>query len=227
MKKINKKLLLVATFIVFFVLIQFYPLVESTQASCTTSLGIVTCIDDVVVTLQVDSGLSLSDGANVTMAPHISVGVNSSIGSSAWTVITNNVNGYSLSVNPSTAPALQLTIGASDTFANYTETSPGDPEQPWSVASGAKEFGYSAYGADTLDGTWGTAHSCGAAGAPSTTQSYVGFKTDLSKREIANKSSATTVAGVTTTICFAAQQNGTLAVPGTYTATITGTAITL
>jgi hypothetical protein len=210
--KILKKALGIS-FVALFLFVQFYSLTEYAFA----------VTDNVVVTLDVDSGISISDGAAVTMAPNISVSANGSIGSSSWTVITNGANGYSLSVNDSTDPALK---SASDSFANYTEAVAGTPEV-WSVPSGNKEFGYSAYGTDTSTGTWGTAASCGAAGVPSGTQKYVGFEATPTQKIIATRATVTPFAGITTTICFAAEQDGIFAAAGTYTATITGTAVTL
>lgn len=204
--------LVISVLIVFF-FAQFYSLTEYAFA----------VTDNVVVTLDVDSGISISDGAAVTMAPNISVSSNNSIGSSTWTVITNGANGYSLSVNDSTDPALRSTT---DSFANYTEEVAGTPDV-WSVPSGSKEFGYSAYGTDTPTGTWGTGTSCGAAGVPTGTQKYVGFLPTPTTKIIATRATVTPFAGITTTICFAAEQDGIFAAAGTYTATITGTAVTL
>lgn len=210
--KILKKALGIS-FLVLFLFVQFYSLAEYAFA----------VTDTVVVTLDVDSGISISDGAAVTMAPHISVSANGSIGSSTWTVVTNNATGYTLSVNDSTDPALQ---SGANSFANYTEAVVGTPEA-WSVPSGNKEFGYSAFGTDTPTGTWGTAASCGAAGVPSATQLYVGFAPTPTQKIIATRATVTPFAGIPTTICFAAEQDGIFAASGTYTATITGTAVTL
>lgn len=181
------------------------------------SAGAVT--DDVTVTLTVDSGITISDGANVTMTPNIGLISNSSIGSSAWTVVTNDADGYTLAVKASSSPAL---VSATDSFADYTETVNGTPEA-WSISSGTKEFGFSAYGTDTPTGTWGTAGSCGAAGVPEALQYYVGPKT--SDKQIASRASVTPVAGINTSICFAAEQKDVFADSGVYTATITATAL--
>ena len=177
--------------------------------------------DNVIVTLTVDSGITISDGADVTMAPNIGIASDSSIGSSSWIVRTNDPDGYTLAVKASTAPAL---ASAGSNFADYTEASTGVPEA-WSVGAGAKEFGYSAYGTDTSTGTWGTAASCGSGGLPAGAQKYVGFQT--TDKTIATRATTTSTSGVTTTICFAAQQNAIYAQAGVYTATITATATVL
>jgi hypothetical protein len=178
--------------------------------------------DSVLVTLDVDSGISITTPADVTMAPHIGVASDGSIGSVVWTVKTNVAAGYTLAVKASSSPAL---VSGGNSFADYTEAVAGTPEQPFTVASGDKEFGYSAFGTDTSTGTWGVAASCGSSGMPSATQKYVGFTT--SDKTVASRASVTPTAGIATTVCFAAAQNNIYAAAGTYTATITATATTL
>ncbi len=173
----------------------------------------VTATDGVVVTLTVDSGITISNGADSTMAPNIGVAADGSIGSSSWIVKTNNTTGYTLAVKASVSPAL---VSGGNSFADYTEAVAGTPEV-WSVGAGAKEFGYSAYGTDTATATWGTALTCGSGGTPDVAQKYVGFST--TDKIIAQKATVTPTTGITTNICFAAQQNGIYAASGTYTAT--------
>lgn len=300
MKSLNKKF--VFAFLLLFVVAQFYSLTEYAFAA--------TASDNIIITLDVDSGITISDCADVTMAPNISVSANGSIGSSTCTVKTNNVTGYTLAVksvksevatvnmtgaaggtsgyvvgdiltlatppggraatvtvatessgvvtavtlrtkgvgyttgikattggsgtglvevNVATLdtvanPALTLQTDITKFFADYTEGTPGTPEV-WSVASGDKEFGYSAYGTDTATGTWGTGDSCGSAGAPTGTAKYVGLL--ATDKTVATRSSVTPFAGIDTTLCFAAEQNAVYADSGRYTAVVTATATTL
>ncbi len=198
-----------------FLLQMLYFVVEPTISVAATAP------DSMVVTLNVDAGISISDGAAVTMAPNLSTGISGSIGSSSWLVKTNNYTGYKLDVKASASPAL---VSGGNSFADYTETSVGTPET-WSVAATNKEFGYSAFGNDTVTGTWGTTATCGAGGVPNASMKYVGFK--ITDKTIATTGVATPYAGTTTSICFAAEQNTTYAPAGVYTATITATATTL
>jgi hypothetical protein len=209
---LNKKITISLLALFVFFIFQFYPIVETASAQSSAS-------DNVIVNLDVTSGITISNGADVTMAPDIGVVSDSAIGTSSWVVKTNNVNGYSLSVKASTAPALQ---SGANSFADYHA---GITPATWSVSSGNKEFGYSAYGSDTATGTWGTGSSCGAAGVPTSTLNYAGFTT--SNNIIASSSAVTPNTGTMTTICFAAQQNGIYAPSGSYSATITATALTL
>ncbi len=214
-KFMNKKILrkVFAIVLMLVIMFQIYLFAEPVVAVSATN--------NVVVTLTVDSGITISAGANATMAPNIGVAADSSIGSSSWVVKTNNTAGYTLAVKASASPAL---VSGTNSFADYTEAVTGTPEV-WTVAAGTKKFGYSAYGADTPTATWGAAASCGTAGVPSGTQNYVGFKT--TDKIIAQKATVTPTTGVTTNICFAAQQNAIYAASGVYTATITATATTL
>lgn len=212
-KELNKKIAITLFTLFMFSIFQFYSIVKIVSAADDT--------DDVVVTLDVTAGITISDGDPVIMAPNIGIVSDSSIGSSSWLVKTNALNGYTLAVKATTTPALK---SGTESFADYTELVLGTPEA-WSVGAGDKEFGFSAYGTDTATATWGTAASCGAAGVPDVAQYYVGLST--SDKTIATRAAVTPTAGITTTICFAAAQNAIYAASGTYTATITATATTL
>lgn len=180
--------------------------------------------DEVIVTLNVETGITISDGDDVTMLPTMGILSNSAIGETTWTVKTNNVAGYNLNVKASTEPAMAHTT-TTDTFADYSETVLGTPET-WSVGSGDYEFGFSAYGDDVADGTWGAGVDCGTHTTISTNNlNYLGFKT--TDKTIATRSSVTPNVGVETNICFAAEQKDVYAPSGSYQAIITATAVTL
>ena len=185
----------------------------------------VTASDNVIVTLNVTSGITISNGADTTMTPNLGVTSDQAVGSSSWIVKTNNAAGYTLSVKASTSPA--LADGVVDSFADYTEAVAGTPDVWGGVAAGTKEFGFSAYGADTNTTTWGTSASCGntSTGVPAAAQKYKGFS--LTDFQIATRNVVTPNAGITTNICFAAQQNAVYASSGIYTATVIATAATL
>ena len=94
-KILKKSILLVCSLAL---LTQVYLWAEPTRADTNT--------DSVIVTLEVDSGITITEGIDVAMAPNIGVGSNTSIGGTSWIVKTNNVNGYNLNVKASTVPAL-------------------------------------------------------------------------------------------------------------------------
>lgn len=177
--------------------------------------------DDVLVTLTVDEGISITTGADVTMLPNISMSANSSIGSSSWNVKTNSHAGYTLAVKADAAPALVNTAGQS--FADYQTGAP----TTWNIPDSSYQFGFSAFGdvTDTPTATWGSG-GCGTDGVPNIGQKYTGF-TGTTSKIITTRNTVTSTSGMDTTICFAAEQKGVYAPSGTYTTTITATATTL
>lgn len=183
----------------------------------------VTATDQVVITLTVDAGISITSPADTSMSQNLGVSANVATASTTWNVKTNNVLGYTLSVNASTSPAMQ---SASSTIPDYTPAVADTPEL-WSVSSGTYEFGYSAFGSRISTGAWGTDSDCNGATINdfSTTLKYQNFATTT--RQIATHSATTTTSGDDATVCYAVQQNGSYIPSGTYTARVTATAVTL
>lgn len=218
MKKIYfKKVIALSVISLFLFQILYITAVEPTVAAA------VTASDSVVVTLNVTSGVSISDAGPVTMLPNLGISANNAAGTSAWTVKTNSTTGYTLGVKADASPALRITATPTSYFTDYTDT--GNTPEQWSVATGDKEFGFSAYGADVTDGTWGTGDLCetsSGSGVPITTMKYVGFET--TDQTIASSNTVTTTSGTVTNICFAAEQKDVYAPSGTYNTTITATA---
>lgn len=176
--------------------------------------------DEVQVSLTVDSGITISSPSDVTMSPNLSVTQNTSTGDVAWTVTTNDTDGYTLTVQASTSPALQ---SAGDDFPDYTETVENTPEA-WSVTS-AYEFGFGAHGTDVTDGTWGAGTACndGGAGNIPADINYQGFNGTTSV-QVASSNTVTSTTGTASTVCFAAEQDGVFAPSGAYSGIIVATA---
>ena len=177
-----------------------------------------TASDAIVITQVVTPGISISAPADITMTP-LSVTQNTSVGSATWTVITNSSTGYTLSINASTNPAMQGSGGRM--FTDYATSSPST----WSVTS-AYKFGFSAYGSNVNTTTFGTDTDCiNTTNVPSATLKWRGFY-GTNQIAIASSTAPTAVAGTTTSMCVATEQNGVFAPSDTYTATITATAVT-
>lgn len=212
MKNLTKKLIaisLVLTIICFFGYSSLEP----------QSVNAIAAGDTVVVTLNVDQGISITSPADVTMLPNLSVSQSQSLASTTWNVKTNNALGYNLNLKASTAPAMQQS--ASLYFEDYQTGTPNT----WLATSTHAYFGYSGYGNDVSTGTWGTGTLCGSGvGVPSASQKWKGFTTSSSTTHMANRTSTTTPSGIDTTVCYAAEQNATYVASGAYTATITATA---
>jgi hypothetical protein len=179
--------------------------------------------DSVVVTLDVTAGIAINSPSDVSMSRPLSMTNMTAIGTSTWNVVTNNAAGYNLTVKADTSPAMQQ--NATTTIADYDTGTP----TLWSVSAGTAKFGFSAFGPDTSDVTWGTGETCsgGAGHDPSSSLKYLGFTTSTSSLAIATRSSTTTFAGSATTVCFAVEQNNFYIPSGQYKATITATAVTI
>ena len=178
--------------------------------------------NSLVVTLNVTAGIAIDSPSDISMSRHLSLSNMTAIASSTWTVSTNNVTGYSLTIKASTAPAMQQ--NATTTVADYTVGTPS----LWSVSAGTAMFGFSAYGTDVNTTNWGTDSSCQSTDhVPSTSLKYSGFTTSTSSPIVATRTSTTSYSGVPTTVCFAVEQDAFYIPSGTYTATITATAVTI
>jgi len=216
MKKIHIKKILASSLIsLFFIQIMYFAIEPNIADAVATDTS------NVVVTLNVTSGITISGGGATTLTPNISMTNDKALGQSSWTVTTNNVTGYNLAVVASTTPAL-ASAAASDNFLDYTEAVSGTPETFVGPVSGTKEFGFTVYGTDAL-ATFGAPANCGTAAAPS--GKYVGLKY-TTPIIIASKAVITPSTGDVTNICFAAQQNTVYAKSGAYTATVSATATT-
>lgn len=181
----------------------------------------VSASDEVLVTLTVEAGISITSPSDETMSRNIGVSADTATGDTVWNVKTNNAAGYTLSVKATTSPAMH---NGSNSIDDYTPAVAATPET-WSVSSGA-EFGFSAFGTDVPTGTWGTDSDCiAAAHVPSAGLLYRDF--DTSDIQIATRAATTTTAGVDSTVCFAVEQDTFYIPSGVYQASIVATASTL
>ncbi len=212
---INKTLLALALFAL--CLPVLYPFVEGSRLSAATAS------DTVMVTLNVDAGISITSPSDVSMSQNLGVSALVATGNAVWNVKTNNSAGYTLGVKATSSPALE---SGSNSVADYTPAVAATPET-WSVPSGTAEFGFSGFGSHISTGTWGTDSDCvgGTANDPSTGLKYRDF--DTSDITIASSAATTTTAGVDSTVCFAVEQDGFYIPSGVYRATIVATATTL
>ena len=177
--------------------------------------------DTVVVTLNVDAGISITSPADTSMSNSLGVSVNVAVATTTWNIKTNSGLGYAMTVAASTNPAMKSGSLYVDDYSTTTMPS------TWSVASGAAKFGFTATGTDVSTATWGTGNYCNgsATSTVNTTKKYYGFHTTATTTS--TRASTTTPSGIDTTICYAVEQNGMYIGSGVYTATITATATTL
>lgn len=169
--------------------------------------------------------LSISSPANVTLTPAI-LGVTGGTGSSsaAWTIITDNPAGYSLTIKASSSPAL---VSGAYSFADYTPAG-ANPDFTWSVASIDSEFGFTPEGDDIVQKFRDNGDdSCNVVSGGDTANACW-YYASTTVQTIAQSTSANHPSGVATTVKFRATSGSShVQVEGTYTATTTVTALTL
>jgi hypothetical protein len=194
-----------------------------------STVGAATDTDQIIVNLTVDDGISITSPADVNMST-MGISANTSTGWAVWNVKTNAPAGYELDVIASATPAMQ---SGSDSFADYTEATPGDPDT-FAVDAGEFEFGFSALGVDVENvgsDKYGASGQtvCDDGSSSSTVNTNLNFEgfEGATNKIIASRAATTTTDGVDTRICFAAGQNGVFTPAGSYSATITATATTL
>lgn len=180
-----------------------------------------TATDEVLVNQPVTTTITISSPSDITLTALNGSGQNKSVGTTTWTVTTNNQAGWTLAVASSLSPAMQ-DVSTSKSFANYTGSGAG-----WTSPSNAFEFGISAHGSKTTGfGTVG-AGGCnsGTADVHSTTLIWKALTTG--GVQVASSSVKTATTGVATNVCYGTEQNGVFADSGSYVATTTATATTV
>jgi hypothetical protein len=179
------------------------------------------------VTLTVSKEIDVSAPGNATFGGSIP-GMSGNLGapiqaSSYFTVISNSVNGFNMSLSSSTNPALVLAGGT--VFPDYVPTVGGVPDYNWKNATGTAEFGYTVYGSGVngVDASLAFQNNgsiCGVAGTSGSYKCWLNFST--TPKQIVNRSTSTTGSGVMETITYQAESNIFL-ISGAYVANITAT----
>ncbi len=185
-----------------------------------------TATDEVVVTLNVGAGISITAPDDATMSTTIGISTTKAIATTTWNVKTNNAAGYTLALKSATSSTPAMKQDSDNTKVIADNTAGAVTPALWgSMGANTAEFGYSGYGTDVSTGTYGSDSSCGATSTPSTDLKYTSLRT--TDRTLASRSSTTTAAGVDTVACYAVEQGSNFFIAsGTYTATVTATATT-
>ena len=182
--------------------------------------------DEITVSQNVTSEISISSPSDVTMSPAIAgMTGGTGDGSATWTVITSDTSGFSMSLKASTDPALKA---GSYTFADYTAVGGTTPDYTWTVAAADSEFGYSVEPATTADTATifkDDGADCNAGSLNTADKCWLDFTT--SNVQVINRSSETSSSGEAEVVKFKAQSGSShFQEEGTYTATVTATAVT-
>lgn len=167
--------------------------------------------------------LSITPPGNLTLSPSITTaGGGLASTSGAWTVITDNTAGYTMTLKSSSSPAL---VSGVNSFADYVPSG-ANPDFTWTVGVSAARFGYSAEGVDIVPKFKDNGVVCNAGSADAADRCWKGLSTTA--EEIARKTSANQPSGTVTTLKFRAESGSSNVQPaGTYTATATLTVLAL
>ncbi len=169
-----------------------------------------------------DSYISISSPADIALSSISGLTGGGSEGTAAWTVITDNVAGYSMTIQTSTTPALKST---SDSFANYTPSG-GNPDYLFTNASANSSFGFSPEGSDVITRFKDNGSACNTGTSETSSRCWDGLST--SAANIAGSSTSNHPGGTPTTVRFRAESGAThIQTAGAYSATVTVTATTL
>ena len=181
--------------------------------------------DSVTVTQAVTAEITISSPSDVTMTSIAGITGGTGTGSATWNVKTNNTAGFNLAFKAGVSPAL---ADGSNNFADYTEAVADTPDFTWSIAAADSEFGYTVEPATAADAATifkddGTS-TCGTGSSQTADKCWIKFKTtDVIG---INRSGVTSASGEDEVVKFQAQSGASHFQPeGTYTATITATAL--
>lgn len=168
--------------------------------------------------------LSMSSVSNVNLSPSIG-GVTGGIanGSTTFTVTTDNVAGYTVTIQASSSPALQSPL---DFFADYS-ASASSPDYSFASTSSTSRYGFTVEGTDIANSFKDNGSSaCNTGSNDTVDKCWAGLST--SNQTIVNRTSANHPTGTPTTIKFRAHSGSShIQINGTYVATTTITALPL
>ncbi|MDO9399528.1 MAG: hypothetical protein Q7T79_02495 [bacterium] len=166
--------------------------------------------------------ISVSTPTDVTMSPAIGgISGGTGNGSTAWTILTDNPAGYTLSIKASSSPALQ---SGSNSFLDYTLIASSTPDYNWSVISTGSEFGFTPEGNDIIQKYKDNGSSCNVGILDTVDKCWYNFLT--SDETVAQSFVPNHPSGTATNVKFRAESgNSHLQIEGTYQAIITATVI--
>ncbi len=169
------------------------------------------------------SYISITDASDMSLPNVGGVSGGSSAGSLGWTVTTDNLAGYSLSIAAATSPALKSSGGAS--FEDYSPAGVA-PDYSFSITTTESAFGFSPEGTDILQKYKDNGSSCNAGSSDTADKCWDGFSTV--EKIVAEGTSSNHPSGTLTTLKLRAEV-GTdhIQDSGAYTTTLSVTAVTL
>lgn len=168
------------------------------------------------------SYISISSPSDLVLTNIGGIAGEGSEGTLSWTVVTDNVAGYSMTIAASTSPALQ---SAEDSFSDYVPAG-SDPDYDFVIAPSSSEFGFTPEGTDVSSRFKDNGSACNTGAGETSGKCWDGLST--TPQTVAGKTSANHPSGSTITVRFRAEAgNARIQTSGSYSASVTATAITL
>lgn len=167
--------------------------------------------------------LTITAPTDVTLSPAISdTDGGTANGSAAWTVTTNNVTGYSLTIKADSSPAL---ASSGSSFADYSPAG-ANPDFAFSVGANESVFAFSPEGDHIVSTFKDDGSTCNTGATDTADACWDGLSTTAAT--IAQSGSANSPAGTETTVKFRAAAGASKSQSsGAYQATVTLTATVL
>lgn len=166
--------------------------------------------------------ISISDSADVTLPNIGGISGGNSTGQSTWTVITDNLAGYSLLISATTTPAMK---SATTNISDYVPAGVS-PDYTFSVGSASSTFGFSPEGINISSRFKDNGSACDIGSSDAVDKCWDGLST--TPAVIAGSTSSNHPNGATTTVKYQVGIGGSkIQEAGSYNASVTVTAIAL
>lgn len=195
---------------------------QATGDSTSTSYSISSGYQQAETTIGGGS-ISISAPSNVALSSISGLTGGTSKDTAAWTVITDNPSGYTVTIQATSTPAFRAASGAN--FSDYVPAT-NDPDYTFAVNAASSTFGFSPEGTHIVsrfkdDGS----SACNTGSSDTSDRCYDGLST--TPTNIASSNSANNPSGTVTTVRFAAGiGSNKIQDSGAYNATVIVTAIT-
>jgi len=169
-----------------------------------------------------ESYIALSSPSDLALTAIGGLNGEASEGTMSWLVTTDNLAGYSMSIESVTSPAL---TSGSDFFDDYTPAG-ADPDYNFSILATASAFGFSPEGIDVNSRFRDNGLACNIGAGETSTKCWDGLST--TPKNAFQRTSSNQPGGSTATVRFRAESGANHIQPaGSYSAPIIVTAITL
>ncbi len=169
-----------------------------------------------------ESYIALSQPSDLALSNINGLSGGGSEGTITYTVTTDNIAGYSMTINSNTTPAMKSSV---DSFADYTPTG-ADPDYNFTNLPANSSFGFSPEGTDIISRFKDNGSACNTGTSDTTSKCWDGLST--SPKNIVQKNTGNHPTGTSTNIRFRAESGANhIQTSGNYSASITVTAIAL